>query len=190
MKDLCSGPIAFPKDPRYHGGRDDSHGYFLMKLTILHVGEVTEVLRDRYERFTPFFETMFGDLDMGFTFEAIPIIDGAPFPDLDTVEAVVIPGSAAGVYDQPDWIEPLRDFIRRAYDAKKPMLGVCFGHQIIADALGGDVRKSEKGLGQSGATSIRSPRGTPRSKGLVTQSPLPPATRIRSSHRPRVPRFS
>ena len=118
-----------------------------MKLTILNVGEVAEVLRDRYERFTPFFETMFGDLDMGFTFESIPIIDGAPFPDLDNVEAVVIPGSAMGVYDHPDWIDPLRDFIRRAYDAKKPMLGVCFGHQIIADALGGDVRKSEKGWG-------------------------------------------
>ena len=179
MKDLRSGVIAFPKDRAIMGVEDDSHGYFLMKLTILHVGEVTEVLRDRYERFTPFFETMFGDLDMGFTFEAIPIIDGAPFPDLDTVEAVVIPGSAAGVYDQPDWIEPLRDFIRRAYDGEKADARRVLwppDHRRRAWRRRAQVRK---GLGHRGATSIRLPRGTPRSRGLVTQSPLPPATRIR-----------
>jgi GMP synthase-like glutamine amidotransferase len=42
---------------------------------------------------------------------------------------------------------PLRAFIRAAYAAKIPMVGICFGHQIMADALGGDVRKSEKGWG-------------------------------------------
>jgi GMP synthase-like glutamine amidotransferase len=44
-------------------------------------------------------------------------------------------------------MNPLREFIRRAYAEKTPMLGICFGHQIMADALGGDVRKSEKGWG-------------------------------------------
>ena len=45
------------------------------------------------------------------------------------------------------WLDPLRDFIRKAYANDTPMLGICFGHQIMADALGGDVRKSEKGWG-------------------------------------------
>jgi GMP synthase-like glutamine amidotransferase len=44
-------------------------------------------------------------------------------------------------------MDPLRDYIRKAYAAKTPMIGICFGHQIMADALGGDVRKSEKGWG-------------------------------------------
>ncbi len=44
-------------------------------------------------------------------------------------------------------MEPLREFIRGAYAQKTPMVGICFGHQIMADALGGDVRKSEKGWG-------------------------------------------
>jgi GMP synthase-like glutamine amidotransferase len=56
-------------------------------------------------------------------------------------------GSSAGVYDAFDWIAPLEGFVRIAHDKKVPMVGVCFGHQLIAQALGGTVRKSEKGWG-------------------------------------------
>lgn len=59
----------------------------------------------------------------------------------------MITGSPAGVYDQTPWMDPLRVFIREAFATRTPMIGVCFGHQIIADAMGGDVRKSEKGWG-------------------------------------------
>ncbi|MBU1174198.1 MAG: type 1 glutamine amidotransferase [Alphaproteobacteria bacterium] len=118
-----------------------------MRLTILQVGEAPGPLRDHYPRFGPFFERMFADLDMGFCFDSIPILDGAPLPDPGVVEGVIITGSAQGVYDTPAWIDPLRRFIRDAHEAATPMLGVCFGHQIMADALGGDVRKSEKGWG-------------------------------------------
>ena len=46
-----------------------------------------------------------------------------------------------------DWIAPLEDFVRAAHGAEVPMVGVCFGHQLIAQALGGVARKSEKGWG-------------------------------------------
>jgi len=118
-----------------------------MKLTILQVGETPKPMRDRFERFEPLFETMFAKAGADFAFETVAIVDGAPFPDPENVEGVIITGSAAGVYDQTPWMDPLRHFIRTAYEASTPMLGVCFGHQIMADALGGDVRKSEKGWG-------------------------------------------
>ncbi len=118
-----------------------------MKLTLLQVGEIPAPLRDRFSRFDSFFERLFSEIDGTLAFESVPIHDGAPFPDPKTIEAVVIPGSAYGVYDTPDWMDPLRDFIRAAYGARTPMLGVCFGHQIMADALGGEVRKSDKGWG-------------------------------------------
>ena len=118
-----------------------------MKLTILQVGETPQPLRDRYARFDQFFERMFSATGHGFTFDSVPVIDGAPLPDPDEVEGVVVTGSAMGVYGETEWMDPLKDFIRSAYARNTPMMGVCFGHQVIADALGGDVRKSEKGWG-------------------------------------------
>src|SRR5690606_32996738 len=91
---------------------------------------------------------MFEGAGADFEFETVPIFDGAPFPQPSALEAILITGSAAGVYDTHlDWMEPLSAFIRAAYAARTPMLGVCFGHQIMAHARGGDVRKSEKGWG-------------------------------------------
>jgi len=68
----------------------------------------------------------------------------------DTPEAAdlwVITGSRFGAYEDHPWIPPLEDFIRACRDAGRPMMGICFGHQIIAQALGGVVRKSAKGWG-------------------------------------------
>lgn len=59
----------------------------------------------------------------------------------------VITGSRFGAYEDHPWIPPLEDFIRACRDAGRPMMGICFGHQIIAQALGGAVRKSAKGWG-------------------------------------------
>jgi GMP synthase-like glutamine amidotransferase len=59
--------------------------------------------------------------------------------------AYLITGSPAGVYEPLPWIAPLCDFIRSASGAK--MVGICFGHQVMAEALGGHVEKSDKGWG-------------------------------------------
>jgi GMP synthase-like glutamine amidotransferase len=118
-----------------------------MKLTIIQTGEVPLPLRDRFGPYRKMFETMFDGTGQGFSYDMVPVSDGAPFPDPGELEGIVITGSAAGVYDDYPWLDPLRAFIRDAYGRKTPMLGVCFGHQIMADALGGDVRKSEKGWG-------------------------------------------
>ena len=118
-----------------------------MKLTILQTGDVPAPLRARFGPYPPMFERMFAAAGHDFTYETVAVHDGAEFPALPNVEAVLITGSAAGVYDDHFWLDPLRAFIRSAYSAQVPMLGICFGHQIMADALGGDVRKSEKGWG-------------------------------------------
>ena len=116
-----------------------------MKLTIIQTGDVPAPLRDRFGPYRTMFETMFDRTGQGFSYETVAVSDGEPFPDPARLEAIVITGSAAGVYDRLPWLDPLRAFIRTAYEQRTPMLGICFGHQIMADALGGDVRKSEKG---------------------------------------------
>jgi GMP synthase-like glutamine amidotransferase len=118
-----------------------------MKLTIIQAGEVPPPLRAGFGLYAPMFMRMFDEAGFGFSYDTVPIHDGAGFPDPTALEAILITGSAAGVYDDLAWLEPLRAFIRGAYAANTPMLGICFGHQIMADALGGDVRKSDKGWG-------------------------------------------
>ncbi|RVT95516.1 type 1 glutamine amidotransferase [Rhodovarius crocodyli] len=60
--------------------------------------------------------------------------------------AYLVTGSPAGVYDDLPWIPPLMDFLRAARGRAK-LVGICFGHQAIATAFGGEVVKSPKGWG-------------------------------------------
>jgi GMP synthase-like glutamine amidotransferase len=119
----------------------------MTRLTIIQTGDVPPSLQDRFGPYPTMFEKMFADAGCAFAYETVPVHRGAPPPDPADLEGIVITGSPAGVYDAHDWLDPLRAFIRAAYAARTPMLGVCFGHQIMADALGGEVRKSEKGWG-------------------------------------------
>jgi GMP synthase-like glutamine amidotransferase len=60
--------------------------------------------------------------------------------------AYVITGSSAGVYDDLPWIPPFLDFLRAVRGHAK-LVGICFGHQAMAKAFGGEVIKSPKGWG-------------------------------------------
>ena len=62
------------------------------------------------------------------------------FPaSVDVCDGWLITGSRYGAYQKPSFIPPLEDFIRNAQATDVPMVGICFGHQIIAQALGGKV---------------------------------------------------
>jgi len=67
---------------------------------------------------------------------------GAP----EDCDAYIVTGSAAGVYDDDPWIGQLLAFLRAAKGRAK-LVGVCFGHQAMAQAFGGEVVKSQKGWG-------------------------------------------
>ena len=58
----------------------------------------------------------------------------------------LITGSPAGVYEDHAWIPPLEQFLRSA-KGKSKLVGICFGHQIMAQAYGGRVETSERGWG-------------------------------------------
>ncbi|KAJ6444945.1 Glutamine amidotransferase type 1 [Purpureocillium lavendulum] len=69
------------------------------------------------------------------------------YPDLDDIDAVLLTGSRHNAYDNDPWIKNLLDFTTRALDTdgRVKVVGICFGHQIIARALGAKVGKSDKG---------------------------------------------
>ena len=80
-------------------------------------------------------------------FSSYAALDGELPKSPEECDLWVITGSRFGVYEGHDWIAPLEAFIRDCRDAGKKMIGICFGHQIIAQALGGKVEKSDKGWG-------------------------------------------
>ncbi len=81
----------------------------------------------------------------GFTFRTWRVVEGE-FPDgVEEAHGWLISGSRHGAYEDHEWIPPLEDFIRNAYAKSVPLVGICFGHQIIAQALGGRVEKFSGG---------------------------------------------
>lgn len=66
-------------------------------------------------------------------------------PSLDGVDGVVLSGSTAGVYEAPDrpWIDAEAAFVRELVEREIPTLGICFGHQLVNEALGGRVKARE-----------------------------------------------
>ena len=67
--------------------------------------------------------------------------------DIAAVDGFIITGSKSSVYDDKQWIRDLEVLIQKLHARRKKMVGICFGHQIIAKALGGLVLKSDKGWG-------------------------------------------
>ena len=73
-------------------------------------------------------------------------VGAGEFPEqLDSCDGYLIKGSPASVYDDEAWIHDLKEFICAAHAAQKRLVGICFGHQLIAEALGGEVKKSPDG---------------------------------------------
>ena len=81
----------------------------------------------------------------GLTFRTWSVVD-MEFPDdVHDADGWLISGSKHGAYDDLPFIAPLEAFIRKAYAARVPQVGICFGHQIMAQALGGTVVKWPEG---------------------------------------------
>jgi GMP synthase-like glutamine amidotransferase len=113
-----------------------------MKLAILETGRPPGDLAERFGDYRAMFERMLGD---GFDLAAYNVAAGELPADPAAHQAYLITGSPAGVYEPLPWIGGLSDFIVAA--AHQKMVGVCFGHQAMAQALGGHVEKSGKGWG-------------------------------------------
>jgi GMP synthase-like glutamine amidotransferase len=82
-----------------------------------------------------------------FSYASYTVAEGK-FPEkVAECEAYLITGSPRGAYDSDPWIGALSTFIQDTINAGTKMVGICFGHQILSEVLGGRVEKSDKGWG-------------------------------------------
>ncbi len=113
-----------------------------MKIGILETGEPPEALREHGSYPNMFMQLLGGH---GFEFQTYPVLH-LQFPaSVFDCDGWLITGSRFGVYEDHAFIPPLEDFIKTAMAAGLPMVGICFGHQIMAQALGGHVAKFSGG---------------------------------------------
>ena len=114
----------------------------MIRIAILETGAPPAALAPAHGDYPAMFRALLGD---GFHTQTFNVQAGE-LPDPDDFEGAIVTGSAAGVYEDHAWIPPLLDWIRSAKDRLR-LVGICFGHQAMAEALGGRVEKSERGWG-------------------------------------------
>ncbi len=116
-----------------------------IRIGILETGRPPETLAPVHGDYPGMVQQWLGDVDAEFISYAV-LDEEFPASPAEA-DLWVITGSKFGAYEDHAWIPPLEEFIRNTRDAGRLMFGICFGHKIIAQALGGVVRKSNKGWG-------------------------------------------
>jgi GMP synthase-like glutamine amidotransferase len=110
-----------------------------MRIGILQTGHAPDPLVAQSGTYPDMFRTLLAG--HGFDFRDYAVVD-MQFPsDVHDCDGWLLTGSRHGAYEDHPFIPPLEAFIRAAYAAGVPMVGICFGHQIIAQALGGKVEQ-------------------------------------------------
>lgn len=115
-------------------------------LGILEADTLYPDLQSDYRSYGYMFTQLFARLGFDFDYRFFDVQQGQ-LPAAFECDAYLITGSKAGVYDDLPWIAPLQAWIKASFSRNEKIMGVCFGHQLLAHSLGGFAGKSEKGWG-------------------------------------------
>ena len=118
-----------------------------MRIGILRAGRVNPKIARQFGEYPHMTETLLQTDEGDLEFEYWPLTEGVVPEDPMACDGWLITGSRHSVYDDLPWIFDAIGFLRNAVDADRPILGICFGHQLLALALGGKVEKSDRGWG-------------------------------------------
>lgn len=118
-----------------------------MPIAILKTDSVLPQFKDQYGEYPQMLERLIGTLRADLEFKTYDVVAGDYPQNPSEFDGFFIMGSKASVYDSDPWIQRLGEYIQKLYAEKRKIVGVCFGHQLLAHVLGGRTEKSEKGWG-------------------------------------------
>lgn len=116
-------------------------------LGLLETDTLYPDLLDEYRSYGTMFTQFFARLGIPLEYRFYQVQQGELPQNIKECDAYLITGSKAGVYDDLPWIPPLQQWIKQAYTGHSKIIGICFGHQILAHTLGGHAARSDKGWG-------------------------------------------
>jgi len=122
----------------------------MVKLAILDTDILYDPLQEKFDSYGKMFKDLLhgvGVADAGWDLAVYPVINGKYPASPSDHDAYLITGSKYDSFSDEDWIVRLRDYVRELYQSGKPMVGVCFGHQLLAHSLGGRTDRSDAGWG-------------------------------------------
>lgn len=118
-----------------------------MKAAILLCDQVMDKLQPQFGTYQTMIERMFAAAGTSISFDAFDCRKGE-YPESNSgYDFFITTGSKSSVYDPEPWIAVLLDFVKKLHEKKNKLIGICFGHQLIAMALGCSVKQSPKGWG-------------------------------------------
>ncbi len=118
-----------------------------MILGILETDRPEAFLQEKYGSYSDMFQALFASVDEQMRFKSYNVVQNEYPEKIDDCDAYLITGSKASPYENKAWIKALSDYVVMLHTHQKKLIGICFGHQLIAQALGGSVQKSDSGWG-------------------------------------------
>jgi len=145
-------------------------------ILVIRTGRAPETIRARHGDFPHWFR-LGADLAPA-RLRCIDVEHGEALPAPDASAGAIITGSGAMVTDRAEWSERTAAWLRAAMDAGLPLFGVCFGHQLLAHALGGrvDYLPGGREIGTQAITLTEAGQGDPLAGGFG------PAFRAHTTH--------
>ncbi|MDG2277963.1 MAG: amidotransferase [Pseudomonadales bacterium] len=114
-----------------------------MRIAILQTDHVLDEFQEQFGDYPAMFKALLSGVRDDLEFVCIDVQTESP--SRTDCDAYLITGSRHSVYDELPWIPALVDFLREVLAAKKKILGVCFGHQLMAHFFGGEVKPADAG---------------------------------------------
>ena len=166
-----------------------------MKIGILTADRLSDELVDQFGPMPDMFERLLLSADDQLEFESFDVyLDDFPCGPAQC-DAWIITGSTHSAFEELPWIIRLKAFVREVLGAGVPMVGICFGHQLMAEAMGGKVEREPNGNWGAAVHNYQINANGPRpywmvgeergdcASGQPSGSGGHPATRIRASGR-------